>query len=80
MAKMIFFDFLCNECGEKFEALVVPDKREATCPACGAAAVRLVSAPMLDPRMGIDLSMTTMADKWARKHEEMAKRSASDED
>lgn len=79
MAKLILFEFQCNGCSYEFEKMIHSDQRVTTCPKCNRPAYRLVSAPTLDPRMGVDLSMTTMADKWARKHEEMAKRK-SDED
>ena len=79
MAKLILFEFQCNKCNHKFEKMIPSDQRVATCPECNESAYRLVSAPMLDPRMGVDLSMPTMADKWARKHEEMAKRSVEED-
>ena len=44
------------------------------CPECGSPSNRLISAPRLDPRMGLDPEGNpTMADKWAKVREQRAK-------
>ena len=70
MAKLILYDFRCNEheCSTKFEDLVPSSELVGTCPACGGEAKRLISAPRMDPKMGVDPD-SSMGDKWARKME-----------
>lgn len=43
------------------------------CEVCGKETKLIISAPFFDPKMGIDGSMPTMADKWAQKHIKGAK-------
>ena len=66
--KFILFDFRCEVCSNIFESMVKPDVFSAACPECGGESQRLISAPRLDPRLGLDPSFSTMSDKWARKH------------
>lgn len=71
MAKFLFFDFRCQSevCKHKFTDMVKPDVFQAACPECGGESKRLISAPRLDPRLGLDPeSFPTMGDKWAKKH------------
>jgi putative FmdB family regulatory protein len=38
---MPFYDFRCNDCGERFEVQRPVDRRdEAACPTCGSASVQ----------------------------------------
>jgi len=64
------FDFLCKntDCGHQFEELVHYDDIASTvCPECGGPTRRLIGAPMIDPRLGLDAAnWPTMGDKWAR--------------
>lgn len=70
---MILFDFECGKCRLVFEELVPHNVRDVVCP-CGYLAKRLVSAPRIDPRLGVNAdSFPTMGDKWARVREQRAK-------
>jgi putative FmdB family regulatory protein len=74
MSKLISFEFECPCCNQIHEALVRPDVRERTCPACQSPnAVRIISAPRISMRMGVDPSNPSMAAKWARMHEQAKK-------
>lgn len=71
MSKLLAFDFRCQQCTAVFDDMVKPDVYEAPCPSCGATGVRLVSMPRIDPRLGTDPDgFPTMADKWAKTHEQ----------
>jgi putative FmdB family regulatory protein len=74
----ILYDWRCNiaSCNTKFEAMAPMSQLVTTCPECGGQAKRLISAPRIDPRMGVDLAFGTMADKWARKMEKRGKEAA----
>lgn len=67
------FDWRCRECGEKFEGLAKSSETTRACKRCDGTADRIISPARLDWRMGVDSSMPTMADKWARMHTEKAK-------
>lgn len=76
MARRIF-EFLCpNE--HKFERLVYDHEHTAVCSQCKKEANRIISPVRLDYRMGVDTSMTTMADKWAKMHIQGAKQRSED--
>lgn len=68
---LLMFDFECESCG-KFERLVDSKSQTVQC-GCGKEAKRLISPVRLDWKMGVDTSLPTMADKWARMHEQKAK-------
>jgi putative FmdB family regulatory protein len=70
MSKFMPFDFRCESCGFKFEEWVKPDKHVAPCPECSAISIRLASTARFPIAMGVDTSMPTMADKWAKMHEQ----------
>jgi len=61
----MLFDFRCPGCGV-FEGFVKPDVRETPCPNCSTASTRLISAPRLDPKMGLDPDNPTAYDRWER--------------
>ena len=66
----ILYDFECpsESCANKFEEFAdwsnpVP----VNCPLCGEPSKRLISAPRIDPRLGLDpTGFPTMGDKWAK--------------
>ncbi len=65
----IIFDHQCRSCSTVFEEFVYTEATSGPdCPDCGATdAERLIGAPRLDPRMGLDpTSFPTMGDKWAK--------------
>lgn len=67
----ILFDFSCDDCAHVFEELIYTDNPESVnCPWCGSGSTRrLLSAPRIDPRLGLDPDgFPTMGDKWAKKH------------
>jgi len=70
----VLFDFECPECGNIFEELVYRNVFRAKCPECDSKAVRQVSAPRLDPRLGLDSSFPTAVDKWERTRREHHKK------
>lgn len=66
---LIVRDFECLECGHKYDAVVQRHVRVMHCPVCHDMAVDRPSAPKLAYlRMGVDPTMTTAADKWAKAH------------
>lgn len=74
MSKYIYFEFHCKSCGHEFEDLVQPAQSTTWCPKCGWAATKVVSAPRLDPRMGLDSAFSTMSDRWGKIREERARK------
>lgn len=81
---MILFDFECSFCGHEFEELAERDSPDQVkCPLCASSKTkRLISAPNIDPRLGVQSGVfTTMADKWEKKQRQRmaieAKRRAS---
>ncbi len=65
---MILYDFECRKCTHTFEEFDDMEARvPVNCPLCAEPSMRLISAPMFDPRLGLDrASFPTMADKWER--------------
>ena len=65
---LILNDYAC-ESGHQFEELVERDKRDSvTCPTCGAPTKRLLAAPRLDTRLGVDAAaFPTLGAKWVRR-------------
>jgi hypothetical protein len=72
MSKLLMKDARCGSCSAVFEDLVPTPATTTTCPKCGGEAKVLISCPRLDPRMGVDPTFGTMADKWARTHRQQA--------
>lgn len=70
----MLFDFRCKECEKLEEHWVSSDVRTVRCK-CGGEQERVLSGtmPYLDPISG-DFPGATM--KWARHHEQMAKKSS----
>ena len=68
MSKLILYDWRCQSCDTKYEALAKSDIKIGACPECGADSKRLISTPRLDPKMGLDPSNPTAYDKWERKN------------
>ena len=71
MSKLICFEFECPCCNKIHEVLVHSDVRKRTCPHCQSPdAERIISAPRLSMRMGLDATGNpSMGAKWARMHE-----------
>lgn len=73
MAKLILYDFKCTNCEHKFEEMVKSSQLSIPCPNCSSESKRLISAPRLDPRMGLDPEGNpTMADRWAKTRKQRA--------
>lgn len=72
----MIFDFRCGTCDHVEEKWVKSDVYTQQCSECGSVSNRLVSGghAVLDPISG-DFPGATM--KWARHHEQMAKKSSS---
>lgn len=71
---MLLFDFQCTRCADTFEELVQKDVKNLECPRCGYVANRLISAPRMDPRLGVDPDhFPTMGDRWAKVREQRQK-------
>lgn len=68
----LYREFRCPECNDKFERLVENTITTARC-SCGGNAKKVVSAVrcVLDPISGHFPSAT---DKWAKHHEDAAKK------
>lgn len=69
---MILFDHECAHCGAVFEEFCKPDTAplRVECPECHKIdfATRLIGAPRLDPKLGLDAGgFPTMGAKWERR-------------
>jgi putative FmdB family regulatory protein len=69
---MILFDFRCKDCTYMFERLTKGDEAPQ-CPECGGPTTRLIATPTISLE-GLSGHFPTAADKWAKKHEDEAKR------
>jgi len=71
---LVLFDHRCGRCSKIFEELVQRDTPSVvTCPHCQylGHAERLLSAPRLDTRLGVDpISFPTLGDKWERNRKQ----------
>jgi putative FmdB family regulatory protein len=70
------YEFKCvhPECEHNFDEYVAyEDIPSVKCPECGSPTHRLITAPRIDPRLGLDPSFPTMQDKWARVRRQRAK-------
>jgi putative FmdB family regulatory protein len=43
------YEFECEECGERFEELVLGERPEASCPACGSKDLRRLISSRVSP-------------------------------
>lgn len=65
---LVLFDHRCSECSKVFEELVERDgPKTANCPDCGGLADRQLGSLRMDPKLGVDPSYPTMADKWVKR-------------
>lgn len=76
---MILYDFKCRDCGESFEGFAKISEREKDCPNCGGVAARQVSTPRIGLD-GTDPAFPTAWDRWAKQHEDAAKRAYQRDD
>jgi|TARA_R110002020_G_scaffold444454_1_gene656068 hypothetical protein len=60
----LLFDFKCEE-GHVTSEFIDTSIKNISCD-CGKPAKRLISSPHFPLRQGLDLDMTTAADRWAR--------------
>ena len=72
---MILFDHECPNCGTVFEALrqSATSTEAVECTDCGQTvfAKKLLSAPRMDPRLGVDSAgFPTMGEKWIRRRKQ----------
>lgn len=76
----ILFDHICDTCNHTFEGWV--DKGVASrCPQCGGEASKVPGGNVDWKSMGLHAdSFPTCGDKWARLHEEKARRPNPDRD
>ena len=65
---MILFDWECAGCGATFEEFE-HDGKKPLCPVCFTdSATKLIGAPRIDPRLGLDASgFPSMGAKWAKR-------------
>ena len=70
---MILYEWRCKSCNHKFDRFAKMTETATDCPECGRLAKRLISAPTIDPRLGVDPTFGTLGDKWAKKMENRAK-------
>jgi putative FmdB family regulatory protein len=63
---MPIYDYRCNNCEHSYEALrSVANRDNAQCPGCKSSlSTLLISAPRIDPRMGLDPDFPTAYKKW----------------
>ena len=73
---LLLNDYECS-CGKIFEELADPSAPEKVkCPGCCqfGTATRLLCAPRIDPRLGVDAeSFPSMGDKWVRRRQQHQK-------
>lgn len=77
------YEFQCNStyCQHQFDEYVAyEDIPTVKCPKCGTDTTRHITAPRMDPRLGVDPSFPTMADKWARTRRQRAKIESQSQD
>lgn len=67
MSKFMLFDFRCNECLHVFDDMVKPDVKETLCSRCPGTATRMISAPRLDPKMGLDPDFPKSYGQWEKR-------------
>jgi putative FmdB family regulatory protein len=72
MSKLLLFDFVCNNCSEKFERLVDSQIKDTLCPSCGNTASRIIS-PVRTRLDGTDPAFPGEYMKWPKKREEKLK-------
>jgi len=69
----VLLDYKCGSCGETFESFRDPDLQEIPCKFCTGPARKLIPAPRMSMRLGVDLSFPTMAAKWDKMHNQQFK-------
>lgn len=72
MPSRILYDFKCPDCKIMQEHFVYSTTHEIAC-SCGGTQVRQISAPRI-ALDGTDPGFPGAYDKWARKHEQAAKK------
>jgi putative FmdB family regulatory protein len=74
-------DYKCTGCKlqtEKYVTVDTMDSQENTCPQCKSILKRIPSAPKISYlRMGVDQDFPTAGDRWAKIHEDGAKKEES---
>lgn len=73
MRRLYDYECLDTVCSHNFEELAKYEE-QVPCPQCKGPTRRLVGAPTIDPKLGLDAaSWPTMGDKWARIRRQRAK-------
>lgn len=62
------YEYECDQCGNRFDAVKKIADRHYACCSCGYSARHVITACHFDPRMGVDPDFPTFASKWDRKH------------
>jgi putative FmdB family regulatory protein len=65
------YEFACDTCGARFEALTAPGAT-APCPACGNERVRRVFSPIAESGTGVGLTGAAARDSDKRRSEREA--------
>lgn len=73
---MPIYDFICNKCEQKFEKLVkmADREKEVDCPNCNGGKAHMTVSPVRIALDGCDPAFPDAYDKWARVHEQAAKK------
>lgn len=81
MRRLYEFECKNEDCKTRFDEYVTyEDIPTVKCPECGTDTTRLYSPLRMDPRLGVDPSFPTMADKWARTRRQRAKIESQSQD
>lgn len=72
-------DFLCGECGHKWEKFTRIEQKSDACPICGGVANRVLTPPRIKLD-GTDPAFSTAYDRWAKVHEDAARRAYKRDD
>ena len=76
---MILYNFYCSKCHTSFEAFAKMKDTDTQCPNCGGVAGRTLSMPRIKLD-GTDPAFSTAYSRWAKVHEDAAKRAHKRED
>jgi len=69
---MKLFDFRCQTCRYKWEAVAVDENSEEFCPKCSDIAQPIISS--VNFRLnGADPAFPTASERWAKRHERAAR-------
>ena len=70
---MPIFDYVCRQCGNKFEALVLTDTERVSCPECGSDSVKKTVSLFTCTGINLDKRLKMDSEEQMKKGMEMMK-------